>query len=250
MKSIILAAGFAKRLQPHIGNLPKPMLTIAGIPLIDIIMHKICEVNEVQEVFIVTNELYYDTFSKWKDGRSYSKSVSLVSDGIKTIDKKMGAIGDLSYVVRRFSINDNLLVIAGDNYFEFSLQDFVNRYKSLKKTMIAVCDLKEAKKLSKKFGVVRTDSCSRIIEFEEKPEKPSTSLASTLCYLLGKDEINALNRFISKNPEADNTGNFIHYLIENGHELYAYVFSERWYDIGDYQQYLELNELLWEKHDI
>ncbi len=88
MKAIILAAGFAQRLYPYIGNFPKPLLPIAGIPLLDVIIRKICEVDEVNEVIIVTNELYFDTFSKWLNSHSFCRDIQVISNGVKTSEKR------------------------------------------------------------------------------------------------------------------------------------------------------------------
>jgi glucose-1-phosphate thymidylyltransferase len=244
MKAIILAAGFSQRLYPYIGRFPKTLLPIAGSTLLDIIMRKICEIKEIDEVFVITNGLYFDDFQKWGKNHHFTKSINLISNGISKIEKKKGAIGDLNYVIGEAAIGDELLVVAGDNYFEFNLRDFINRYQSFNKSIIAVCDLGDLEKLSGKFGMVKVDADNKIIDFQEKPKTPSSSLASTLCYLLHKTEISTINQFINNNPEADDTGVFIRYLIENNHVVYAYIFNERWCDIGDYQQYLMLKESL------
>lgn len=242
MKALILAAGYAKRLYPYIRNAPKPLLPIAGEPLIELILSKIGEVNEIDEVLIITNELYMQLFQKWKAGFKYHKEIKVISDGTMSYHEKKGAIGDLYFVAEREQNLSELLVIGGDNLFEFNLQEFIKEFRRKRRGIIALYDLKDPAKLSKRFGVIEIDANNKIVGFEEKPETPKTSLASTLCYVLTKRELVRLEEYIKQNPESDNTGSFIKYLVDDGHELYGYKFTERWFDIGSYEQYKELNQ--------
>jgi glucose-1-phosphate thymidylyltransferase len=218
MKTLILAAGYAKRLYPHIRNIPKPLLPVAGKPIVELILSKIGEVNEIEEVLIVTNELYLQSFDQWKEGFKYSKEIKIISDGTKSNQERKGAIGDLHFIVEREQINTELLAI------------------------IALHDLKDPKKLSKRFGVIELGKNNKIVGLKEKPEKPKTSLASTLCYILTQRELKKLKEYLKKSQKVDDAGSFIKYLLDNDHEIYGYTFTERWYDIGSYEQYRELNQ--------
>ena len=134
MKSIILAAGYATRLYPLTENQPKPLLPVAGKPMLNYIMEKIEEVSDIDEVFVVTNNKFFLTFVQWKANNEdkFTKKITIVNDKTKTNEDRLGAIGDIHYVIDNMNIDEELLVIAGDNLFEFSLAKFVDfaQYKS------------------------------------------------------------------------------------------------------------------------
>lgn len=248
MKALILAAGYGKRLDPYIKNIPKPLLPIAGKPIIELILSKIDEVQDINEVLIVTNDLYLHQFQKWYKRYKLQEDVSLkeieiISDKTKSYYERKGTIGDLQFIVKTKNIKSNLLVIAGDNFFEFNLNNFMSGFKKNGKAIIALHDLGENKLLSNKYGVVEIDNNNMITGFEEKPKNPKTSLASTLCYLLTQNEICKLGQYVEQAENKDDAGNFIKWLaITEKDKIYGFQFKERWFDIGNYDQYMELNQ--------
>ena len=242
MKSIILAAGYATRLYPLTENQPKPLLPVAGKPMLNYIMEKIEEVSNIDEVFVVTNNKFFLTFVQWKANNEdkFTKKITIVNDKTKTNEDRLGAIGDIHYVIDTMNIDEELLVIAGDNLFEFSLGEFVDFAKG--RSSLAVYDLKDKSKIANKFGCVELDEESKLIGFEEKPSNPKTTLASTACYFFTKDDVELLENCIKENNKPDNTGDFIQYLSEKK-DVFGFVFDEKWFDIGGKEEYEEVNKI-------
>jgi glucose-1-phosphate thymidylyltransferase len=243
MKAVILAAGYAKRLPPHVRATPKPLLPIAGRPLVELILHQCLAVGDVDEVFIITNNLHLRAFQRWADGLHFPKPVHVMSDGTSAHHERLGALGDLHFVVREHSIAADLLVVAGDNFFEFDLAQFVDQFRRFGGPSVALCDLGDPSRLVGRFGAATLDQEARtIIAFNEKPPHPDSSLASALCYILTPGELESLAVYISNNPRADETGRFLSHLISDGVTVFGHVFNERWVDIGDYDDYRALNQ--------
>ena len=116
MKALILAAGYATRLQPLTDTIAKPLLPVGGRPMVDWLLEKIREVEQVDETFLVTNSRYAGQFRRWAEGTG----VTVLDDGTSTNDDRLGAIGDIRFTVERAGIDDDLLTVAGDNLFDFS----------------------------------------------------------------------------------------------------------------------------------
>lgn len=243
MNAIILAAGYAKRLPPHVRTTPKPLLPIAGRPLLDLILSQVLEVPEIDDIFIVTNNLYLRAFQRWAENFRHPERVRIVPDGTSAHHERLGALGDLHFVVQEQNITTDLLVIAGDNFFEFRLPEFVAHFHCLGGPTVALCDLGDRRRLAGRFGVATFDSKTQTITaFSEKPADPPSSLASTLCYILTPNEVQQLSAYMERHARADETGSFLAHLITEGIRLFGYVFSERWVDIGDYDDYRVLNQ--------
>lgn len=242
MKALILAAGYATRLYPLTLDKPKPLIEVGGKPMIEHILLRTEEVNDIDEVIIVTNEKFYYKFLEWIKGYKSGKKLKILNDKTQTEDDKLGAIGDIDFAVKAEKIDDDLMVIGGDNLFEFSLKDLVDFFKSKKASVVALRDLKQKEKLAGKFGVVETDMYEKIVGFEEKPSKPKTTLASTACYIFTKKDIELLEKCIKEHKQPDNLGDFIRWLSQKEH-VYGFIFEEEWFDIGNPDQLKEVDEL-------
>lgn len=246
MYCIILAAGYATRLYPLTLNTPKPLLPVGGRPMVEHIVENMERVSAVSDIIIVTNDKFYEPFLEWaasfRSAKHTTKKITVLNDGTKTNEDRLGAIGDIDFTIKKLNIKDDLMVIAGDNLFEFSLADFYAFFKKKQSTVLAVYDLGDPAKLSKKFGTVQTDKNSRVISFEEKPEHPKSSLAATACYIFTKEDVAELRRCIEENKKPDNSGDFIGWLAMKK-PVYAYRFLGKWFDIGSKEQYEEVNRL-------
>lgn len=243
VNAVILAAGYAKRLPPHVRATPKPLLRIAGRPLINLILAQMFEVPEISDIFVVTNNLHLGAFQRWAEDFGSSKPVHIIPNGTRAHHERRGAVGDLHFVIQQQKIATDLLVVAGDNFFEFSLPEFVAHFHRLRGPTVALCDLGDPRRLAGRFGVATFDrQTERITAFSEKPADPPSSLASTLCYILTPNEVQRLAGYIERYPHPDETGSFLAYLIAEEIPLFGYVFTERWVDIGDYDDYRALNQ--------
>ena len=242
MKALILCAGYAVRLYPLTINTPKPLLKIAGKSMIEHILYRVGEVSHIDDVYIVTNNKFYNNFVKWSKNYKSNKNIEIINDNTNSNEGRLGAIGDMHFVINKKNIKDDLLVIAGDNLFEFSLLHMNKLFEEKKKSVIGLYDIKDEEKVAKKLGVAIIDDSSKIIDFEEKPEKPKSTLAATCCYMLTKKSVGLFEECLRQN-KPDNAGDFIRWLSNREH-VYGFVFTERWFDIGSHEQLKEA-DLAW-----
>jgi len=243
MKCIILAAGYATRLYPLTLDRPKPLLPIAGKPIIEHILEKIEKLEHIDEILIVTNNKFFDNFRNWKREYSSQSPIKILDDKTKEEDDRLGAIGDIQFAIKQEKIDDDLLVVAGDNLFDFNLKELYDFFNEKGKTTVALFDVKEKNIAAGKYGVVEIDNNQRITNLEEKPQNPKTSLISTACYIFSKKDAHQIDICLKDQNKPDNLGDFISWL-SNKCEVYGYVFKGRWFDIGTREQIKEA-DIVW-----
>lgn len=236
MKALILAAGYATRLYPLTKDYPKPLLEVKGRPIISYIIEKLDAVSGIDEIYIVTNNKFFLKFKKWLKLNKSLKKITLVNDLTKNNQDRLGAIGDISFVIKQHKIKDDLLVVGGDNLFSGSLQGFLSALEKRKKNVnLGIYRLKRKLDASR-YGVVKLDKQKKVISFEEKPQKPKSSLVAMCLYYIPKNYLKLVAQYIksSKTGKVDATGSYIAWLKEKIN-VYGYVFSGAWFDIGDYK---------------
>ncbi len=238
INAIILAAGYATRLYPLTLNKPKHLLPIDGKPLIEHLIKKLEEIN-IDKIYIITNNRFYPHFQTWLKNFKSNASIKILNDNTYTNEDRLGAVGDIFFVVEKENINDNLIVLAGDNLFEFSLNDMINMFKQKNCSVIAGVK-KPKKEIAGKYGNIILDNNNRIIGFEEKPLQPKSEIAATALYLFNKTALQQLKIYIAETAKPDNLGNFIKYLSEK-ENIYTHIFKEKWWDIGNKAQLEEIN---------
>ncbi len=233
LKALILAAGYATRMYPLTKTIPKPLLDVRGKPMIEHILRKIEEVREVEKIYIITNEKFFSAFKKWVSSVKFKKPVEVLSDGSKSDEERLGALGDIKYAIDEKRIDEELLAVGGDNLFEFSLGNFLRAYREKGASIVAFYDLHALGEM-KKFGVALLDKQGRIIDFEEKPEKPKSTLAATCIYLFTRADLKLLGKYLSEGNSPDRSGNFIQWLHKKK-PVYGFVFDSAWFDIGSFE---------------
>ncbi len=231
MKAIVLAGGYAKRLWPLTKNMPKPLLDIAGKPMIDYIMEQLVEIKEIEKIYISTNDRFKENFQRWLKERNY-RDTEIVIEPTHSEEEKFGAIKGLAFVIEQKKINDDVLIVAGDNLFEFKLKDFVDFFKKKQAPVIAIYDLKDYE-LAKQMAVVSVDK-DVITEFVEKPEKPKSTLIAICCYLLPKNTINLISKYLEEGNNPDSPGYFISWLVKRT-ACFAFKIEGKWFDIGTFE---------------
>jgi glucose-1-phosphate thymidylyltransferase len=236
MKALILAAGYATRLYPITKDTAKPLIPVGNKSIINHIVEKLEKIDQVNEIVVVTNNKFYSDFCRWADNYSCPKKIVIVNDKTLTNEDRLGAIGDMHHVINRLNIDDNMLVIAGDNMFGFSLYNFVNFFNQKNSSIVALHDLKDIEKVRNRFGVGIVEG-SKVIDFEEKPSEPKSSLAATACYIFAKDDLQMLKKVIELG-KADNSGDLIKHLVSES-QVHGYVFNEHWFDIGNHEMLKE-----------
>lgn len=230
MKALILAAGYATRLYPSTRDRPKPLLSIAGRSILEYIMEKLERVKEIDATYLVTNQKFILDFKNWQDNYQTEKEIKILNDGSTCNDDKLGAIGDIGFVLKKEKIDDNLLIIAGDNLFQFDLSGFIQFFQKKKAPCIALYDIRDREK-ARKYGVIAMDENQRIVKFEEKPSHPSSTLIATCLYLFPREDLNLILTYLKEERKSDAPGFYIQWLAKR-EEVYGFVFKEKWYDIG------------------
>jgi glucose-1-phosphate thymidylyltransferase len=229
MKALILAAGYATRLRPLTDQIPKQLLPVGGRPMVDWILDKLRETS-ANEIHLVTNARFAAGFERWAE----DKEVRVHNDGTTSNDDRLGAIGDIRFV----GLDDDLLVVAGDNLFDYSLAEYEAYWRERPgASCVAVLDVRDPE-LAKKYGIVDVDEDDRIVGFVEKPEHPPTTLCATATYLYEREHVRLVSTYLDEGNPHDQPGNYVAWLHKRA-PVYAYRFQDDWYDIGDRHQLLE-----------
>jgi glucose-1-phosphate thymidylyltransferase len=233
MRAIVLAAGYATRLRPLTDTTAKQLLPIAGRPMIDWVCDRIEAVTS--DIHLVTNARFAEDFRRWAAGRD---GIVVHDDGTVTNEDRLGAIGDIAFVLERTGMDDDLLVVAGDNLFDFALADFA-AFANEKgvASALAVYDCGDLE-LATHYGVVETDAGDRVIGFEEKPSEPRSTLAATAAYLYHREHVALVHRYLADGNPPDQPGRLVAWLYPR-EPVYAYRFGGQWFDIGNPEQLLE-----------
>ncbi|MFH1837214.1 MAG: nucleotidyltransferase family protein [Candidatus Omnitrophota bacterium] len=231
MKGIILAAGYGTRLYPLTLDRPKPLIKVGGKTILERLLRKLEQIDTCDGVYIVTNNKFAGMVSNWVAARSFSMKIEIINDLTNSNEDRLGAIGDIDLVLKDKDPKDELLIIAGDNLFEFDIKNFIFFSRDKKTLSIALFDVKD-KELAKRYGIVSIEEGGKIKGFQEKPEEPQSTLASTGIYYLTKEGRGLLDDYMKTDLVKDAPGNFVKWVSETS-VAFGYVFTEGWYDIGD-----------------
>jgi glucose-1-phosphate thymidylyltransferase len=241
MKALILAAGYATRLYPLTQTVAKPLLPLAGRPLLDYLLDRIRAVDEVDAVHVVTNHKFTDPFNAW--ARAHA-GVVVHDDGTTSDDHRLGAIGDIAFVVDTAGLaGDDLLVAAGDNLFDYSLADYVSWWRTKgEASAVVLYDVGDLE-LAKKYSSVDLDADERLTGFTEKPRNPTSPLVATAAYLYHREHVPLVRRYLEEGNAPDQPGRFVAWLVPRA-PVYGYTVGGDWRDIGDAQQLLDADNHL------
>lgn len=246
MKCLLLGAGYATRLYPLTKDRPKPLLPVAGVPILQRICEKVLRVKGLETIYVVTNHRfaghYYNWLRDYQAQRALPVPVEIYDDLTTSPDDRLGAIGDIQFVIRNAKIDDDLLVVAGDNLIEFDVQELAAFAASRKTSCVALKDLKE-RKLVSLYGAVEVDKQGRVIDFEEKPPKPRTTLISIGMYLFARPHLPLFQRYLDEGHSKDAPGYYLQWLHQQV-EVQGFVTDGEWFDIGDIDSYNRANEMM------
>lgn len=239
MKAVILAGGYARRMWPLTKNRPKHLLPVAGRPMLDYVMVSLESVPTLEEIYISTNMRFQDQFKKYLDGVGTEKKLRLFVEDTRSEEEKLGSVGALGYLIRENCLDDDLLVIGGDNIFSFKMTDFIDYFYSKKANTIALYDLGSREK-ARLYGVVHIDEENRIVDFHEKPADPQSTLISTACYAFTRKGVRSILGYLEEGNDSDKMGHFIEWLYRHD-DIYGFVFTGVWFDIGSLESYEAAN---------
>jgi glucose-1-phosphate thymidylyltransferase len=236
VKAIILGAGYGTRLYPLTLNRPKPLLAVGGRSILEHILNKMGQIPAIETVLIVTNDRFASHFEEWERGFQWGKPIEVLNDGTTSNEDRLGAIGDIYFVVKQKGIRGDVLVVGGDNLFEFDLAKAWTFFEEKRSSVVGLYDMVDKSKVAGLYGVVSVNKSGKILEFVEKPKRPKSALVSTALYFLTGQDLDQLRTYVEQGNSPDNLGDFVRYLIER-RDVYGYVFKENWFDIGSFEQY-------------
>jgi glucose-1-phosphate thymidylyltransferase len=233
MKVLILAAGYATRLYPLTLTRPKPLLPVAGQPMIEYVLDNLAPIGGIDRVYVVTNAKFAAQFQTWSDTYRASKSkldFTIVNDGSTDDSNKLGAIGDLHLVITREKIQDDLIVVAGDNLFSQSLEDFGRHCRKMNAPVLAVYDVGSLEEI-KKYNSISLDAAGQITFFEEKPRQPTSTLTGIALYYYPKATLPLIRQYVAGGNNPDQPGRLVQWLYTRT-PVFTWRVPGIWFDIG------------------
>jgi glucose-1-phosphate thymidylyltransferase len=244
MNVLILAAGYATRLYPLTLTKAKPLLEVAGKPMIEWVMDNLGPVEGIDTIYVVTNNKFASDFQTWADGyqqRNPGRKLKIINDGSTDDSDKLGAIGDINLVLVRENLGrDDLIVVAGDNLFSESLADFVRHARGTEATL-ATYDVGDLEAI-KKYSAITLDGEGVITSFEEKPAEPKSTLTGIALYYFSRATIPLFTTYIAAGNNPDQPGRFIQRLYPR-QRVQTFQITGTWFDIGSKETLEEANEL-------
>jgi len=244
MKVIILAAGYATRLYPLTQTQPKPLLPVAGKPMIEYVLDNLAPIGGLDRIYVVTNAKFARHFQEWSDGYRAAKAkldFVIVNDGSTDDTNKLGAIGDLHLVLTRERVDDDIIVVAGDNLFSEKLTDFGRFCREKNAPVLAVYDVKDLEQI-KKYNSITLAADGRITFFEEKPKNPSNTVTGIALYFYPRSALALIKQYIAEGNNPDQPGRLIQWLYPRV-PVYTWMVPGLWFDIGSKETLEEANRI-------
>ncbi len=243
MKVLILAAGYATRLYPLTLTQPKPLLAVAGKPMIEYVIDNIAPIG-VDRVYVVTNAKFAGHFQRWADEYRRTKAqldFTIVNDGSTDDSNKLGAIGDMNLVIEKEGIEDDLIVVAGDNLFSESVEAFGKFCREKNAPVLAVYDVGSLEQI-KKYNAITIDAQGKITYFEEKPKIPTSTLTGIALYFYPKATLPLIKQYVAEGNNPDQPGRLVQWLYTRT-PVYTWTVPGLWYDIGSKETLEEANRI-------
>lgn len=233
MKCLILAAGYATRLYPLTENFPKPLLEVGDKTILDWLIDDIDSFGLVDEYIVISNHKFAHHFDKWAKWKK--EKITVVDDGTESNETRLGAVRDIQFAIDELNIDDDMLVIAGDNLLDFSLTKFI-RYAKEKNSACIMRYYEPSEQKLTKCGVVTIDENDKILNMVEKPAQPETHWCCPPFYYYTKQAAKLIQKGIDGGCGVDAPGSFIAWLCKQV-EVYAMEMPGKRYDIGNLESY-------------
>ncbi|MGI6077915.1 MAG: nucleotidyltransferase family protein [Fastidiosipilaceae bacterium] len=239
MKGLVLAAGYATRLYPLTKNKAKALLPIKGQPILDYIVDEMWTMPDLEQIIIVSNHRFAKDFEAWRQTRP-GEDIVVIDDGTTSDDDKLGAIGDMQYVIDKLKIDDDFFVIAGDTLFTYKLKDAWEAFRETNDDMILACEMPEGEDLTR-FAIATVNDQGVITSLEEKPAEPKSNLAVFATYFYRRDTLPLIKTYLDEGNSPDAPGNFPAWLYTRK-TVKLYQFTGNCVDIGTPEAYAAVNE--------
>ena len=244
MKLIVLAAGYATRLHPLTLTQPKPLLPVAGKPMMEHVLDNLMPIDEIDEIYIVTNAKFVEHFGAWaeeyKTGHKV-RPITIINDGSTDDSNKLGAIGDMNLVVEQAHISDDIIVVGGDNLFSESLEGFGDYCRERRAPVTGVYDVGDLNEI-KKYNSIEIDDQDRITYFEEKPAQPKSTLTGIALYYYPASVLALIKQYIADGNNPDQPGRLVQWLYHRT-PFFVWRVPGIWFDVGSKETLEEANRI-------
>lgn len=239
MQALVLAAGWATRLGPLALNVPKHLLPIGRGCSLDMVVDRLCQAPNIRRIHVITHDVYFPQFVEWNARHKRPLPIHVTSDGTASVDQRLGSIGNIAYFLTHSRLEDDLLIVAGDNVFDFSLSAFAARAE--REPVVGVYDVGSLE-LAARYGVVELDATGYITSFVEKPSRPRSSLAAIATYGFPRACLSDVAAYLASGGNPDKSGSLIEWM-HTRRRVVGHVFEGRWFDIGSPDEYARVQEL-------
>lgn len=242
MKAIILAAGYATRLYPLTENMPKALLPVGGKPILEHLLDSFAFDSPVDEIHIVTNARFYDQLLSWSNSipTVYPQKITVWNDGTATNETRLGAVGDIQFVIENAGIDDDLFVCASDNLMSTSLSRYFSDFQSHGFDLLLAGRLSDYEE-RKRYAIMELDENRRVIDLVEKPTEPKTDIAAYAEYIYTRATLPLIRQYLLEGNNPDSPGRFPEWLCKRK-EVRAYIYDGECVDIGTIKMYKEITE--------
>lgn len=244
MKLIVLAAGYATRLYPLTLKQPKPLLPVAGKPMLEHVLDNLMPIDEIDEIYIVTNAKFAEHFEAWANDYKTGDTVRpirIINDGSTDDSNKLGAIGDMSLVIEQAKIDEDIVVVGGDNLFSESLEGFGDYCRKHQAPVTGVYDVGDLNEI-KKYNSIEIDDDERITYFEEKPLRPKSTLTGIALYYYPKSVLTLIKQYIAEGNNPDQPGRLVQWLYPRT-PFFVWRVPGIWFDVGSKETLEEANRM-------
>jgi len=243
MKALVLAAGYATRLYPLTLDRPKALLEVGGRPMLDHVLDRL-QAMGVDETIVVTNAKFTPHFEEWATGK---ENVLIVNDGTTSNDDRLGAIGDTAFVLDETGLDDDLVMVAGDNLFGEDVSGFAAYGQEVDAPVLAVHDVGDLSLMSE-YNQIEIDDEGRITFFEEKPENARSTLAGVALYFYPRHTLPLIRQYLAEDNNPDQPGRLIEWLYPRT-SVYTWRLPGQWYDIGSAETLQEADRIFSQSRD-
>jgi glucose-1-phosphate thymidylyltransferase len=226
---------------------PKPLLPVAGKPMMEHVLDNIATIRDIDHAYVVTNAKFVSHFENWAKTYKHPDlrfSFTIVNDGSTGDSNKLGAIGDLHLVLTRHEVNEDIIVIGGDNLFSNDLAEFGEYCKQKNAPVTAVYDVGDLEEI-KKYNAIEIDDDNRITYFEEKPKVPKSTLTGIALYYYPKATLPLIHQYIVEGNNPDQPGRLVQWLYTRV-PFYTWTVPGLWYDVGSIETLEEANRVFGE----
>ena len=243
MKALVLAAGYATRLYPLTLDRPKALLEVGGRPMLDHVLDRL-QAMGVDETIVVTNAKFTPHFEEWATGK---ENVLIVNDGTTSNDDRLGAIGDTGFVLDQTGLDDDLVVVAGDNLFGEDVSGFAAYGQEVDAPVLAVHEVGDLS-LMGEYNQIEIDDEGRITFFEEKPENARSTLAGVALYFYPRHTFPLIRQYLAEGNNPDQPGRLVEWLYPRT-SVYTWRLPGQWYDIGSAETLQEADRIFSQSRD-